>query len=96
MYLPTIVAESMFTPHGIIVSCIIGLIIGVIAKLLLPGRDPEGCIVTMLIGIAGSFLGTWLGKIFFGSSYVAGWIVSILGAMILLYIHRIIVQKKGP
>ena len=80
---------------SIIGTIIIGLVVGVIAKLLLPGRDPGGCIITILLGIAGAFVGTWIGRLFWGSNYVAGWILSIIGAMILLLIYRMIVGKRG-
>ena len=80
---------------SIIGTIIIGLVVGVIAKLLMPGRDPGGCIFTILLGIAGAFVGTWIGRLFWGSNYVAGWILSIIGAMILLLIYRMIVGKRG-
>ena len=80
---------------SIIGTIIIGLVVGVIAKLLMPGRDPGGCIITILLGIAGAFVGTWIGRIFWGSNYVAGFILSIIGAMILLLIYRMIIGKRG-
>ena len=80
---------------SIIGTIIIGLVVGVIAKLLMPGRDPGGCIITILLGIAGAFVGTWIGRVFWGSNYAAGWILSIIGAMILLLIYRMIVGKRG-
>ena len=80
---------------SIIGTIIIGLVVGVIAKLLMPGRDPGGCIITILLGIAGAFVGTWIGRLFWGSNYVAGWILSIIGAMILLLIYRMIVGRRG-
>ena len=80
---------------SIITTIIIGLVVGVIAKLLMPGRDPGGCIITILLGIAGAFVGTWIGRIFWGSNYAAGWILSIIGAMILLLIYRMIVGRRG-
>jgi uncharacterized membrane protein YeaQ/YmgE (transglycosylase-associated protein family) len=80
---------------SLIGTIIIGLVVGVIAKLLMPGRDPGGCIITILLGIAGAFVGTWIGRLFWGSNYVAGWILSIIGAMILLLIYRMIVGKRG-
>ena len=82
---------------AILVTCIIGLVVGAIAKLLMPGKDPGGCFITLLLGIAGAWLGTFLGKITFGGeNYAAGWIMSIIGAMILLLIYRMIVGKRGP
>ncbi len=72
-------------------SLVIGLIVGAIAKLLMPGRDPGGIIVTMLLGVAGSFLGTLLGRAvgLYQEGRSAGFIVSILGAMLLLFIYRL-------
>ena len=80
---------------AIITTILIGLVVGVIAKLLMPGRDPGGCIITILLGIAGAFVGTFLGRMFWGENYAAGWIVSIVGAMVLLLIYRMIVGKRG-
>jgi uncharacterized membrane protein YeaQ/YmgE (transglycosylase-associated protein family) len=81
---------------AILVTCIIGLVVGAIAKLLMPGKDPGGCIITMLLGIAGAWLGTFLGRVTFGGeNYAAGWIMSRVGAMILLLIYRMIFAKKG-
>ena len=81
---------------GILVTCIIGLVVGAIAKLLMPGRDPGGCIITILIGIAGAWLGTFLGRLTFGGeNYMAGWIMSVVGAMILLLLYRMVAGKRG-
>lgn len=81
--------------RGLIATLVIGLIVGAIAKLLMPGKDPGGCIITILLGIAGSFIGTFLGRALFGGNYVAGWIVSVIGAMVLLLIYRMIVGNRG-
>ncbi len=78
----------------IIGTLVIGLVVGVIAKLLMPGRDPGGCIITILLGIAGAFVGTWIGRLFWGSNYAAGWILSIIGAMLLLLIYRMIAGRR--
>ena len=85
----------MFDTNSIIAILIIGLIVGAIAKLLMPGKDPGGCIITILLGIAGSFIGTWIGRIFMGPNYVAHWIMSIIGAMILLLLYRLLFRKSG-
>lgn len=68
-----------------------GLIIGVLAKLLMPGRDPGGFIITILLGIAGMFVGSFIGRIigFYKPGEAAGWIVSILGALVLLVIYHV-------
>ena len=76
-------------------QAIFGLIVGALAKFLMPGKDPGGCIVTALIGLAGSMVGTFLGRMLFGSgSYSAGWIMSIIGAMVLLGLYRVMFAKK--
>lgn len=74
-----------------------GLIIGVIAKLLMPGRDPGGFIITILLGIAGMFLGSYLGRAlgFYKEGEPAGWIVSILAALILLALYHLIFRRRG-
>jgi uncharacterized membrane protein YeaQ/YmgE (transglycosylase-associated protein family) len=79
---------------AIIITLAIGLVVGAIAKLLMPGKDPGGCIITMLLGIAGAFVGTFLGRIFAGGNYVAGWIMSVVGAMLLLLIYRLIFKRS--
>ena len=81
--------------HPIIGVLVIGLLVGAIAKLLMPGKDPGGCIVTILLGIAGAFVGTWIGRLFMGEAYIAGWIMSIVGAMILLLIYRLLFRRKS-
>ena len=84
------------TITGILVTCLIGLAVGAIAKLLMPGKDPGGCIITILLGIAGAWLGTFLGQFLFqNQSYAAGWIMSIVGAMLLLLLYRLIFGKRS-
>ncbi|MBK5259819.1 MAG: GlsB/YeaQ/YmgE family stress response membrane protein [Thermoanaerobaculia bacterium] len=74
---------------------IFGAIVGIIAKFLMPGRDPGGWIVTILLGIAGSFVGGFLAQQLMGSDkQAAGWIGSIIGAMVLLFIYRLVVGRK--
>jgi uncharacterized membrane protein YeaQ/YmgE (transglycosylase-associated protein family) len=80
----------------IIVTLIIGLIVGAIAKLLMPGKDPGGIIVTMLLGVAGAFVAGFIGRAL--GWYEAGegpqWIASILGAMLLLFVYRLLVGRR--
>jgi uncharacterized membrane protein YeaQ/YmgE (transglycosylase-associated protein family) len=75
-----------------------GLIVGAIAKFLMPGRDPGGWIVTILLGIAGSFVGGFVAQAITGGgadgSQTAGWIGSIIGAMLLLFIYRLVVGRR--
>jgi len=80
---------------SIVAILVIGLIVGAVAKLLMPGKDPGGCVVTILLGIAGAFVGTWLGRFFTGDqTYVAHWVMSIVGAMVLLLLYRLIFRRR--
>jgi uncharacterized membrane protein YeaQ/YmgE (transglycosylase-associated protein family) len=71
---------------------IIGLIIGALAKLIMPGKDPGGIFVTMLLGIAGALIAGWLGRAigWYQEGQPAGFIASIVGALILLGIYRLV------
>ena len=82
---------------SIIALIVSGLIIGVIAKLLMPGRDPGGFIITILLGIAGMFLGSYLGRLagFYQPGQAAGWLVSILGALALLALYHMLVVRRS-
>lgn len=71
-----------------------GLVVGAIAKFLMPGRDPGGWIVTILLGIAGSFVGGFLASAVGRGSQTAGWIGSIIGAMVLLFIYRLVAGRR--
>jgi uncharacterized membrane protein YeaQ/YmgE (transglycosylase-associated protein family) len=75
---------------------VFGLVIGIIAKVLMPGRDPGGFIVTTLLGIAGAMIGGFVGRAmgFYGDGQAAGWIMSILGAVILLALYRMMVRRR--
>ncbi len=77
---------------GIIWTLIIGLIAGALAKLLMPGRDPGGCIITMLLGVAGAFVATYLGQAvgWYEPGEGAGFIGAVVGAIILLAAYRAI------
>ena len=75
---------------------VFGIVIGVIAKLLMPGKDPGGFIITMLLGIAGAMVGGFIGRAmgFYGPNQSAGWIMSILGAIILLALYRMLARRR--
>lgn len=77
---------------------VFGLVVGIIAKLLMPGKDPGGFIVTMLLGIAGSLIGGFVGRAFTGNtageSSGAGYIMSIVGAILLLAIYRMMARRR--
>ncbi|MFF3017326.1 GlsB/YeaQ/YmgE family stress response membrane protein [Streptomyces sp. NPDC057939] len=85
---------------GILAWILIGLFAGLIAKALMPGKDPGGLIITVLIGIAGGLLGGWLGKVIFGVDSIDGffdvstWIAAIVGSLILLAVYRLITGNK--
>jgi uncharacterized membrane protein YeaQ/YmgE (transglycosylase-associated protein family) len=81
---------------SILTWILFGLVVGIIAKLLMPGRDPGGFIVTILLGIAGALLGGFIGRAmgFYGPSEGAGWIISILGAIVLLALYRMMVRRR--
>ena len=76
-------------------TLIIGLIIGAVAKLLMPGRDPGGFIITMLLGIAGSFVGTFIGRALhlYREGEAAGFVMSVIGAILLLVIYRFVANR---
>ena len=81
---------------SIIALIVSGLIIGVIAKLLMPGRDPGGCIVTILIGIAGAVLAGFIGQSvgWYRPGEGAGFIAAIVGALVILLIYRLIMKRR--
>jgi len=82
---------------GIVGWIVFGLVVGVIAKLIMPGRDPGGIIVTMLLGIVGALLGGFLGRAlgFYGPQQAAGWLMSIVGAIVVLMIYRLMVGRRS-
>jgi uncharacterized membrane protein YeaQ/YmgE (transglycosylase-associated protein family) len=75
---------------------VFGLVVGILAKLVMPGRDPGGITVTMLLGIAGSMLGGLIGRAmgFYGTGQAAGYLMSILGAVILLMLYRMMMRRR--
>ena len=81
---------------GILGWIVLGLLAGAIAKAILPGNDPGGIIVTMIIGIVGALLGGFLGKALFGVDTldeffdISTWLTAIVGAIILLLIYRMV------
>jgi len=81
---------------SLIWTAIIGLVIGAVAKLIMPGKDPGGWIITMLLGLAGSFIAGYLGRMvgWYKEGQSAGFIMSVLGAILLLFIYRLIIGKK--
>ena len=80
----------------ILSTILVGLIVGAIAKLLMPGKDPGGFIVTILLGIAGALIASYVGQAlgWYTPGQPAGWITSIVGAMILLLLYRLFFKRK--
>ena len=80
---------------AIISTLLVGLIVGAIAKLLMPGKDPGGFIITILLGIAGAFIASYLGQAlgWYKAGQPAGWIMSVVGAMILLLLYRFVFKR---
>ena len=76
---------------------IVGIIVGALAKLIMPGHDPGGIVVTMLLGIGGSILAGFLGRAvgWYGAGQPTGFIASVIGAIIILAIYRIIIGRRA-
>ena len=81
----------------IIVTLLIGLAVGIVAKLLMPGRDPGGFIITTLLGIAGAFVARFAGERmgWYGPGDAVGFIAAVVGAMILLLLYRLLFRRKA-
>jgi uncharacterized membrane protein YeaQ/YmgE (transglycosylase-associated protein family) len=81
---------------GILGWIVFGLIVGAVAKLVMPGRDPGGIIVTMLLGIVGAVVGGWIGRAMglYGPEDPAGFLMSLLGAVLLLAIYRMAIGRR--
>ncbi|ALE83228.1 GlsB/YeaQ/YmgE family stress response membrane protein [Pseudonocardia sp. HH130629-09] len=84
---------------GIIAWIVLGLVAGAIAKAIMPGKDPGGIIVTLILGVVGALLGGWIGSAVFGVGLggffnISTWLLAIVGALILLAIYRVIVGRK--
>ncbi len=86
----------MIENNGILGWIVIGLIAGGIAKLLMPGKDPGGCIITILLGIAGALLAGFIGKSigWYNEGEAAGFLAAIVGAFIILFIYRLVVRRR--
>ncbi len=81
---------------GLIGTIIFGLIVGAVAKLVMPGKDPGGMIITILLGILGSVLGRWVGRAMglYGPEDAAGFLMSLVGAVLLLAIYRMLAKGR--
>jgi len=76
---------------------VIGLIVGALAKFIMPGKDPGGIWITMLLGIVGSLVATWLGRIIglYGPDASAGFLMSVLGAILVLAVYHFFRRKTA-
>ena len=81
---------------GILGGIVFGLIVGAVAKLLMPGKDPGGIIVTSLLGIAGAVIGGYIGRAvgLYGPGDAAGFVMALIGAIVLLVIYRFTVGRR--
>jgi uncharacterized membrane protein YeaQ/YmgE (transglycosylase-associated protein family) len=82
---------------GLLWTLIIGLIVGALAKLIMPGKDPGGIWITMALGIVGSFVGTWLGRLVghYGPQDKAGFLMSLVGALIVLAVYHFFKRRAA-
>ena len=78
-------------------TIVIGIVVGAVAKFLTPGRDPGGCIITMLIGVVGAAIATFIGQQvgFYRPGETAGFIASVIGAVIVLAIYHLVTRGRG-
>jgi uncharacterized membrane protein YeaQ/YmgE (transglycosylase-associated protein family) len=81
---------------SIIGTLIIGFLAGLVAKLLMPGRDPKGFIITIVLGVVGAFLATWLGRQlgWYQEGEAAGFIGAVIGSIIILIIYRLTLGRR--
>jgi uncharacterized membrane protein YeaQ/YmgE (transglycosylase-associated protein family) len=86
----------MIENYGILGWIVIGLLAGGIAKLLMPGKDPGGCVITILLGIAGALLAGFIGKSigWYDQNEAAGFIAAIVGAFLILLIYRLVLRRR--
>jgi uncharacterized membrane protein YeaQ/YmgE (transglycosylase-associated protein family) len=83
--------------YGWLSWIVIGLLAGGIAKLLMPGRDPGGCVITILLGIGGALVAGFLGRAlgwYEGPSDGAGFIAAIVGAVLILFVYRLVLKRR--
>lgn len=78
-------------------ALLVGLVVGAVAKFIMPGKDPGGIFITMLLGVAGAFLANWIGRNagWYAEGEAAGFIASVVGAIILLMIYRMLFKRRS-
>jgi uncharacterized membrane protein YeaQ/YmgE (transglycosylase-associated protein family) len=81
----------------ILLWIVFGLVVGVVAKFLMPGNDPGGIFVTILLGIVGATLGGWIGRVMgmYREGEPAGFIMAVVGAVVLLVLYRVVMSRKA-
>ena len=89
---------AFFNHHHILKIILIGLGVGIVAKLLMPGKDPGGIITTTLLGIAGAIVAGYIGQLigWYEPDEPSGFLASVFGAMLLLLLYRIFFRRKAP
>lgn len=80
---------------GLLIVAVLGFVVGVVAKLLMPGKDPGGWFVTILLGIAGSWIGSFIMRMLGMTSAFAAFVSAVAGAVILLAIYRLVKKQKA-
>ncbi len=87
---------NLMSDYGFLGWIVIGALAGIIAKAVMPGRDPGGCIVTILLGVAGAMLAGFLGNAlgWYRQGQGAGFIAAIIGAIIILFVYRLIAGRR--
>ena len=87
---------NLMSDYGFLGWIIIGALAGIIAKAIMPGKDPGGCIVTILLGVAGALLAGFLGNAlgWYRSGQGAGFIAAIIGAIIILFVYRLVAGRR--
>jgi uncharacterized membrane protein YeaQ/YmgE (transglycosylase-associated protein family) len=81
----------------ILLWLVFGLVVGIVAKLIMPGNDPGGIVLTMVLGIVGAMLGGWIGRVMglYREGDAAGFIMAVVGAVVVLGIYRLVVPNRS-
>lgn len=81
----------------ILLWIVFGLVVGVVAKFIMPGRDPGGIVLTIVLGIVGAVVGGWLGRVlgFYRPGEAAGFIMAIVGAIVILVLYRVVTSGRS-
>ena len=81
----------------ILLWIVFGLVVGIVAKLVMPGRDPGGIILTIVLGIAGAMLGGWIGRVMglYRQGEAAGFVMAVIGAIVILALYRLVLPGRA-